>query len=121
MRNIKDAIKRFFGLFDSNGLRYSTAHYARIHNTIMEFPKEKQARYANRATVHFVKDQRFLKKAFLPYSEKPDAYIFKHFNAISVGNLAYIQLHGPTSHFCNKARTLLNRYRNYLLDNKTIN
>ena len=116
MRKLKDAIRRFFGFWDSYGLKYSIAHYELIQDDIMTYCLKKQSRYANRATVVYVHDIKFLHKAFLPFSEKPDKFIFQNFNAISVGNLAYIQRYAKTAHFRNKAKSLLARYNNYLLN-----
>jgi len=80
----------------------------------MTYPDYKKARYANQATVMYVKDSKFLKMAFLPLTEKPDDYIFKQFNAISVGNLAYIKLNAPMVHYQKKANNLLSRYEAWL-------
>lgn len=83
----------------------------------MTYPDYRKARYANRATVEYIKDQHFLKLAFLPFSEKSDDFIFKQFNAISVANLAYIKLNAQSEHYRKKAKTLLARYESWLKDN----
>jgi len=114
MRKILDAIRRNFGLFDSNGVRFTQRHYERVKHDIIDYPLNKQARYANLITVSKINDTRFLKRAFLPYSEKEPNYIFPNFNAMSVGNLAYIQLNAPTKHYRDKAENLLTAYAKWL-------
>jgi len=114
MRKIIDAIKRWFGFFDSNGVRFTMRHYEAVKYKILDFPLNHQARYANLITVTKINETRFLKKAFLPFNEKEPNYIFPNFNAMSVGNLAFIQLNAPTKHYRDKAESLLTAYAEWI-------
>ncbi len=44
-RDLTDRLKRFIGLFDSNGLRYSKKHLAAIADKIPFWDISKQAQY----------------------------------------------------------------------------
>ncbi len=102
---------RTFGLFDLYGLKHSIDHLDRIKDDIPFWPREVQAKYVDIVTKRNVYDVQFLIGQFMFID--PASWFYGDVNATTIGNLAYISIHG-SSPFNATANLCLSNYKSYL-------
>ena len=88
---ITDAIKRFFGKFDSIGLRQSIPYLNVVAADIIWFPIERQARFADVITASNARNMQWITDQFIDFDPN-NTMQFDLFNATAIGNLAYLAL-----------------------------
>lgn len=108
-QHIADWIARFFGFYDSRGLKHSTAHLIKIKNQIIHWPLEKQSRYVDRTCRDLV-TLRLENRYMLNDANRH----FPTYNATSVGNLAFLALYSWDEGVRNKAKKILDDYKKWL-------
>lgn len=88
-----DFLKRFFGHFDSNGLKYSTKHLKAVYPSIINWSVNRQAMYADAEVVKNCNIPTFQQFAT---QFKVDDENMHTWNATSIGNIAYMAIHSNT-------------------------
>lgn len=104
-----DSIKRFFGFFDSTGLRYSAEHLDKIKRAIALYPLDKQAKYADKVCVVNIHNDRFV-SGQMEELNPDDQNIYWDLNATAIGNMAFISLHANNPKYRAKAQLILANY-----------
>jgi len=121
MKNTIDSILRYFGYFDSNGLRYSRKHLDKMKYRIAYFSIKEQAEYADIVTTRNVNDPQFLLNQF-PNHPKTELILKRMMNdktnATSIGNTAYIVLYCHDARCKEIAHNMLDEYFNYIVKTK---
>lgn len=85
-----DFIKRFFGFYDSNGLKYSAKHLKLVYPSIIQWSVNRQAMYADAEVVKNCNTPAFQQFAT---QFKVDADNIDTWNATAIGNIAYMAIH----------------------------
>jgi len=108
--DISDKVRRALGFFDSNGLRYSHEHLAKIADKIPFWDISKQAQYRDRTCeLSVLREMEHL--GFMDIHSRPH---FPTFNATSVGNLAFVALYSLNKKYRTYALKTLTEYRIWL-------
>jgi hypothetical protein len=98
-----DALKRFLGQYDSNGLRFSSNHLEAIKNDIPYWPLERQAMYVDQICKNAVDTGTDI---MLPIGN-----VSFPINTTGVGNAAYIALYSQYPQMRTKAKEILENYK----------
>jgi hypothetical protein len=98
-----DALKRFFGQYDSNGLRFSTNQLEEIKNDIPYWPIERQAMYVDQICKNAVDTGTDIMVSIGSVSFP--------INTTGVGNAAYIALYSQYPQMRTTAKDILNNYK----------
>jgi hypothetical protein len=115
MRAVLDPIKRFFGMYDSNGVKYSVRKLESITDIIPYFSLEEQAEYADIICVKNAKNKNFLNHQFrFALPEEQGLFGLDRMNTTAVGNMAFLALHAPDEKIRERCKRVLENYRNFL-------
>jgi len=108
-------LKRLLGGYDEDGLKYSINHLKNIMDEIPYYPIEKQAEYADGICVSLIDDKEHHDSEFDEINEGnvKEYQYFNLWNATSVGNTAYVALNSPYPDIREKAKLLLQEYKNW--------
>ena len=118
---ISDFVKRKLGAYDSRGSLYSKKHIESMKYDVAELPLALQARYADAITVKNVGNRDFIRFSALElYNDYHLDHLFNTdgFDAVSVGNLAFIALNATDKSVRNKCLDILEKYRNFVKSKK---
>src|SRR5438045_3962115 len=99
-----DSIKRFLGLYDSNGLKYSIEHLEKIREDIIFYPIKKQAKYVDQSIKKMVDKEADLTLIGLFHVDLNDIRVY---NNTSIGKIAYIILNSWNTTEKNRASEIL--------------
>jgi hypothetical protein len=110
-------LKRPFGQYDNNGLKYPVSYLNKIEKEIAFYPLHEQAKYVDQVCYQNAKNIFFLEEQFSNF-DPYDTSQYDGFNATSVGNMAYLALYAPSYEIRMKCMQALANYKAYLRLNK---
>lgn len=118
---LSDFVKRKLGAYDSHGSLFSKKHIQSMKYDISVLPLAMQARYADAMTVKNVNNRDFIRFSALElYNIQHLDHLFSTdgFDAVSIGNLAFIALNSSDKTVRNKCLDILEKYRNFVKSQK---